>query len=212
MKFTQKPERLTDQKSELRSKMKTFLKQLEANPLLKQEKDAKIFAQLAILLQEISPPPDSCFGVYFPMKQEIPIDSFLKKHSPLNSLAYPRANGMKTGPFMDFYLNMSGEKFILTKEFGPKILCPPFKATLVIPDIIFVPALAFDSFSNRLGMGRGYYDAYISTCISRKDRTKLPIFIGICYQEQFFEKIPTEGHDFWVDYVVSENFRNNYQG
>jgi 5-formyltetrahydrofolate cyclo-ligase len=63
-------------------------------------------------------------------------------------------------------------------------------------DLIIVPGVAFDINGNRLGFGGGYYDRFLSECRTFK--------IGLCYQFQILETIPTEKRDQRVDAVVSE--------
>ena len=71
-----------------------------------------------------------------------------------------------------------------------------------ILDIVIVPALAFDSKKNRIGFGGGYYDTFLEKV--RKKNNKA-LFIGVCYDFQIIDNIPTEKHDVTLDFVVSEN-------
>ena len=71
-----------------------------------------------------------------------------------------------------------------------------------ILDVVIVPALAFDSKKNRIGFGGGYYDTFLEKV--RKKNNKV-LFIGVCYDFQIIDNIPTEKHDVTLDFVVSEN-------
>lgn len=71
-----------------------------------------------------------------------------------------------------------------------------------ILDVVIVPALAFDSKKNRIGFGGGYYDTFLEKV--RKKNNKA-LFIGVCYDFQIIDNIPTEKHDVTLDFVVSEN-------
>lgn len=62
-------------------------------------------------------------------------------------------------------------------------------------DVILVPGVAFDRELNRLGRGKGYYDKVLS----RTQACKL----GICFDFQFLEKVPTEIHDIKMTQVIS---------
>lgn len=64
-------------------------------------------------------------------------------------------------------------------------------------DLIIVPGIAFDRKMNRIGFGKGYYDRFLSTVKIAK--------IGICFDFQLFESIPSEDHDVKMDYIISEN-------
>lgn len=71
-----------------------------------------------------------------------------------------------------------------------------------ILDVIIVPALAFDSKKNRIGFGGGYYDTFLEKV--RKKNNKV-LFIGVCYDFQIIDSVPTEKHDVTLDFVVSES-------
>ena len=43
-----------------------------------------------------------------------------------------------------------------------KIKDPPITNQVLIPDVLFVPCLAFDNYGFRLGYGGGYYDKTFS--------------------------------------------------
>ena len=61
-------------------------------------------------------------------------------------------------------------------------------------DLILVPGMAFDKEGNRLGRGKGYYDKILKQTSSLK--------IGICFDFQFLDHIPTEKHDVRMDKVL----------
>lgn len=84
-------------------------------------------------------------------------------------------------------------------KFG--ILEPKPHCTEIFPeniDMIFVPAVALDSNGNRLGMGKGYYDRYLSQCPS--------VFkIGVVFADQISKKdfIP-QPWDMKMDQIITE--------
>lgn len=64
-------------------------------------------------------------------------------------------------------------------------------------DFSVIPGVSFDAQGNRLGRGKGYYDKLLPL---------LPSYnIGICYDFQVSEKIPTEPFDRIMDEVWTEN-------
>ena len=63
-------------------------------------------------------------------------------------------------------------------------------------DLIVVPGVAFDHNGNRLGRGRGYYDRFLSQHLGVKR-------IGICFDFQRVDFIPTEPFDIKMDEVLS---------
>lgn len=63
-------------------------------------------------------------------------------------------------------------------------------------DVSIVPLVGFDERLNRLGHGKAYYDRFFAMSNSFK--------IGISYECQKVEQIPTESHDVKLDIVVTE--------
>lgn len=67
-------------------------------------------------------------------------------------------------------------------------------------DVILLPGLAFDRVGNRLGRGAGFYDRFISAL---HDAGHRPTLIGVCYDAQILDSVPTEAHDHRVDLVIT---------
>ena len=64
------------------------------------------------------------------------------------------------------------------------------------PDLVIVPGVAFGLCMHRLGYGKGYYDAYLAKSFAYR--------IGICYDFQVAEKLPSHGDDQRMDEIVTE--------
>ncbi|CEI85351.1 5-formyltetrahydrofolate cyclo-ligase [Ehrlichia minasensis] len=79
-------------------------------------------------------------------------------------------------------------------------------ANIVVPNILIVPLIAFDKKLNRLGFGGGYYDNTISTL---RPNCKV---IGVGYDIQLCDLVPTESHDQTLDAVITEKniYENKY--
>lgn len=63
-------------------------------------------------------------------------------------------------------------------------------------DVIIVPGVAFDNQGNRLGRGKGYYDRFLKKIPATKK-------IGICFDFQMIEQIPTEKNDIPMDDIIT---------
>ena len=63
-------------------------------------------------------------------------------------------------------------------------------------DLIVVPGVAFDRKGNRIGRGRGYYDRFLCQHLEVKR-------IGICFDFQLVDEVPTEPLDIRMDEVIS---------
>ncbi len=62
-------------------------------------------------------------------------------------------------------------------------------------DLIVVPGMAFDKNFNRLGRGKGYYDRFLAKTTNKKK-------IGICFDFQVVDSIPTEETDIRMDELI----------
>jgi 5-formyltetrahydrofolate cyclo-ligase len=84
---------------------------------------------------------------------------------------------------------------------GPFGLAQPSEHAAHAPheciDAVIVPGVAFDVQGTRLGYGGGYYDRLLP--MMRRECVR----IGVAFDEQVLEHIPTEEHDECVDIVVT---------
>jgi 5-formyltetrahydrofolate cyclo-ligase len=88
---------------------------------------------------------------------------------------------------------------------------PGAEAPVVYPDLLLVPAAAFDRSGARLGYGKGHYDRAIAMLRGEGHR---PILLGLAFSVQEVDPIPVEPHDVRLDGLVTEkdvfNFRQNF--
>lgn len=63
-------------------------------------------------------------------------------------------------------------------------------------DVVLVPGIVFDESLNRMGFGKGYYDRFLG----KNDAVK----IGVCYESNIVDNIPTDAHDIKMDIIVTE--------
>lgn len=66
----------------------------------------------------------------------------------------------------------------------------------VEPSVVLSPLVAFDNKGARVGRGGGFYDTYFAN--------HDVIRVGVGFELQLEENIPTEPHDQYLDYVVTE--------
>jgi 5-formyltetrahydrofolate cyclo-ligase len=62
-------------------------------------------------------------------------------------------------------------------------------------DVVLVPGIAFDAIGHRLGRGKGYYDRFLQSVPAIKK-------IGVCFDFQKVDEVPSEAHDIKVDIVA----------
>lgn len=79
----------------------------------------------------------------------------------------------------------------------PDERCPIYKAD-GNSSIMLVPGVVFDRNGGRIGMGKGFYDRYISS-------HSIDCLAGICGEYQLENKVPMDKNDIYMDIVVTEN-------
>ena len=66
-------------------------------------------------------------------------------------------------------------------------------------DFALIPGVAFDDHGGRVGHGKGYYDKLLEGA-----RPDCPL-VAPAFECQLFDRVPTDSHDVYMDYVVTEN-------
>jgi 5-formyltetrahydrofolate cyclo-ligase len=64
--------------------------------------------------------------------------------------------------------------------------------------MMFIPGVAFDALGNRLGRGNGWYDRMLARLSDNA------VLVGLAYEFQIVEEVPTETWDRRVHYIVTE--------
>ena len=101
-------------------------------------------------------------GGYYPINFEIDVlDFLLNIESKCRQITLPAINENSQ---MDFF-KWSYNDLLKLNKFG---IPEPLKNKKVIPDIVFLPLVAFDKRLYRVGYGGGYYDRYIEKESNRK--------------------------------------------
>lgn len=69
-------------------------------------------------------------------------------------------------------------------------------------DLVLVPLVGFDTQGHRLGMGGGYYDRTFEFLLNKK--AAKPIMVGLAYENQKIELLPTDDWDVNLDACLTE--------
>ncbi len=134
-------------------------------------------------------PPAGIVGAYWPIGSELDVRPLLKKLMEKEfKCALP-------------YITSQGLEFQIWTEASPLVkgvfqFFEPHPTTPVVPDALLVPLLAFDKRRHRLGYGQGHFDRYL--------HRHPTLTIGIGFKGQEVEHIPTQSHDFALDYILTE--------
>ncbi len=78
---------------------------------------------------------------------------------------------------------------------------PNLQNRIIIPELLFVPCLAFDDQGYRLGYGGGYYDR---TFTYLTNNNKKYISVGYAFNEQKVLDVPHDKFDIKLNYVITE--------
>ncbi|MBP7190115.1 MAG: 5-formyltetrahydrofolate cyclo-ligase, partial [Rickettsiaceae bacterium] len=175
---------IATEKKSLRQKYSNIKSDLQNSDV-----DFAIAQNVLSILQKISP---KIIGAYIPMKGEPNISKFLEYQ------ALPKVIDSKLEfAYESAKVENFPELFEISKSFSS--LKEPRSNELVAPDVIIVPAIAFDIEGYRLGRGGGCFDNYIARNPSVKT-------IGVCFSDKLLLRLPREDHDCRMDFIVTENF------
>lgn len=129
--------------------------------------------------------------MYHSLPDELPTPAFLRKWKGEKDFYLPRVNGVNLDilPFDESRLEIgsfhieepTGDEFMDSSEL----------------ELIIVPAVAYDRKGNRLGRGKGFYDRLLCETKAVK--------IGVAYDFQLYDELPTEEHDVPMDYVITQS-------
>lgn len=176
---------LTD-KHQIREKIRSKKEQIS-------DKDKEI--QSAAVFEKIEAMPEFQAAnnvlIYWSMPDELPTHSFIIKWSKKKQILLPVVKGddMLIKPF-------SSKEELKLGSLGiwePDVQ----KEYLHSIDLVIVPGMAFDKNKSRLGRGKGYYDKYFMN--------KNVVKIGVCFDFQLLDKVPTAAFDIKMDKVITKS-------
>lgn len=124
-------------------------------------------------------PEDSVTALFYPIQNEVDLRGLLQKGDLLPVI---REAGLK---MCEYTGELRNGKYNIPEPTGQEK-----EATVVI-----VPGSAFDTKGYRIGYGGGYYDRYL------KDEH---LKIGVCFEFQIVDEVPTESHDVKLDLLITE--------
>lgn len=132
-------------------------------------------------------------AVYLASKEEIDLTDFITAALTFGcEIVAPRWNGV------DYELVRVSDLATLVK--GPHDILEPAAGPVVPPQDVrawLIPGLAFTRDGGRLGYGGGWYDRLLKRAAMRAPK------IGIAYDFQIVDELPTEPHDIRLTLVAS---------
>ena len=133
-------------------------------------------------------------ALYSPINNEVATEQIFKVARKQNKqVYYPRV----VGDELEF-LEVSAVKGLVMGTFG--IAEPEIGEKIPVAelDLLIVPGVAFDVRGYRLGYGGGFYDRQL---IGKSAKV---ISVGLCFDTQLCDLLPTEEHDQALDYIATE--------
>lgn len=171
-------------KKELRSHIKTLKKQHSKEELKKQSElilekleNNKSFIEAKIVM------------LYSSLPDEVQTQEFLTKWRNEKKIILPTVVGDDIIP-----VELSKDTDFAIGDFN--ILEPQNEPYSGSYDLIIVPGVAFDKNGNRIGRGKGYYDRFLCKHLDVRR-------IGICFDFQFVDEVPTEDNDIKMHEVLT---------
>lgn len=129
--------------------------------------------------------------MYHSLPDELYTHDFLRKWAGQKKFYLPRVNGvdLEVLPYEESRLELGS--FHIEEPTG-KDVTDPSEIELVV-----VPAVAYDRKGRRLGRGKGFYDRFLQHTRATK--------IGVGYEFQLLEELPSEPHDIPMDMVITQH-------
>ena len=129
-------------------------------------------------------------ALFSPLPDEPRIWPLVEDLSKSMAVLLPRIEG----DVMNFYCyspeSMSSGAFGILEPVGGEPVAP------YEIDVMVVPGVAFTATGERMGRGKGFYDKYMSLKEFRA------VKIGVCYDVQLVDVLPTEIHDVKIDSII----------
>ncbi|MCH5241355.1 MAG: 5-formyltetrahydrofolate cyclo-ligase [Muribaculaceae bacterium] len=128
--------------------------------------------------------------MYHSLPDELYTHDFLRKWAGKKRFYLPRINGvdLEVLPYEESRLELGS--FHIEEPTGND-LTDPSEIELVV-----VPAVAYDRKGKRLGRGKGFYDRFLKQTKATK--------IGVGYEFQLVDELPSEPHDIPMDIVITQ--------
>ena len=179
---------IDNEKKKLREEYKVVRNKIEN----KKEKSKEIFYKI---IETETFKKSKIIAIYKSIKSEVDTTELIKYSLNMGKIiALPKVEENE----LKFYKINSICENLEKSEFG--IEEPEGKDENLIDsnsiDLVIVPGICFDLEKNRLGFGQGYYDRFLK----QKDFKT----IGICFDEQIAEKVPTDKNDVKVKEIITD--------
>lgn len=138
---------------------------------------------------------EAVIGLYHASAYEAPAGGYARFfHEAGHTIALPRFSDPAAPMTFARHSDPHAESDLDVGPFG--MLQPAADAGPLVPDVLFVPLIGFTPDLARLGQGGGHYDRWLAEHPPQ-------LAIGLAWDAQMRETLPTEPHDKPLDAVVT---------
>lgn len=142
--------------------------------------------------------------LYWSMDDEVQTHDFVDRWCQSKKMLLPCVDGddLLLRPYTGRDCLVAGEQFGIGEPAAHDATgnALPVFTDLEAIDLIIVPGVAFDRDGNRLGRGRGFYDRMLKS-------TPNALKVGLAFDFQMLDRVPTEPFDVKMDFVISGGTR-----
>lgn len=139
----------------------------------------------SLIVKRLKPHLKGRVGIFYPIKNEVDLLELLT-----NGIAFPKV--IDDMNFFEYEGSFTLGKYDIPEPTGRQVEV----------DTIVVPGSVFDLKGYRIGYGGGYYDRYMKPHHKK---------IGVCFDFQVVDVLPTEAHDVGLDMLITESRIINFK-
>lgn len=199
---------ISEGKKQLRKHIKSVLKGISQESLLKQSHDIQ---EKLLQLDQFRQAQKVAVFMNMPDSEVKTMDIIKACYQHGKEVYLPRCNpfaveGRKKNFLSMLHVPTFNDVLNLQPQGKYELLEPTEGTDAIINgdlDVIIMPGVAFTKSKKRMGHGAGFYDEFLNYYLNKFQRR--PYLIGIALQEQLVDDLPTEKHDFDLDRLIVAN-------
>jgi 5-formyltetrahydrofolate cyclo-ligase len=179
-------------KKEIRNRLRR--ERVEYAASLPQQVSALVFHRPPQAVLDLIP-EDAMIGFYRADPGEAPANSYARFFFERgHTIALPWLVNLQTPMIFRVHTDPYGESDLTKGYFG--LMQGSEDAREVVPDVLFMPLVAFTADGHRLGQGGGFYDKWLG---AHPDTIRF----GLAWDMQEVSQLPVEAHDMHLNGVIT---------
>jgi 5-formyltetrahydrofolate cyclo-ligase len=150
---------------------------------------------VARLLESVDLTAYPVLGIYWPIRGELDMRELAHRHIAAGGRVALPVVVRKAAP-VEFWRWQPG----VPMQKGLWNIPVPREREVLVPDVLVVPLVGFDTACFRLGYGGGYYDRTLAASAPR------PFTIGVAHSEAKLQTIYPQPHDIPMNRIVTDRY------